>query len=1523
MALNNQPFGAQDASMNSEPQTSAADQFRNYQFGNEGSASQPTDSMSVADQFRNYKFEDESGGGSGGSVLGTAWSGIKRQAQNLRAAIIADDPQASADMSNYARRKAQAASAEYQAGMSQLGSAGQFTAGLLSTAPEIAASMVNPMLGAAAWTASGAGEAAAAQQEAGSDYDVNSAIGAGLGSAVLQEATGGLAGKVGTSLAGRVASPLMQAAAREGAEAVGTGAATAGQQVMTNLAAGKDWNEGVPEAAGMGMLTHGVVKSSMAGINKALGIKTNRGGEQSIKDEQDITDESGLEPNNAYSNQVHEFNNFSTAMSDDIANTPAADDISQKVDAFVNLSMDKGSAKAFQDTAKLAQEHGMPITANFFDQNISEGYRGTGDQYNLAKHVYGLSDEDLVHAGEAVFGAKPTFFGRAEAITKGETTEALRDQLQKSYKAAQDSVLNNADSNYNTVAQMYKSAQMEGSPLTKQYQNLVADLKQYRDWMRSQAQGKSPDVDSLEALSRRVINDSHELGIYGELKGVSGDKGSFNPVTNMQSLQYLYDGAHRIDRSISEARATPTKTKFAGETASGLALDATAALATHGASLPVSLLRHGTAEVTKQMAKRKLRGAKEAGAEMLSKFAADTKPEVSETGVPATDAANAAQNLEAMGIKTEVPEDQKIQVVPEQPTEAQQVMQQADEAQAQQAAEIAPATVGVGANERSMTNEELAKMAQGRHVTQAAEDYAAGKNPWEMTTEEIRQDRAARQAQAQEAAQMARRPTQEEAAPVAEEPAPEAPVAPEEAPAATPEEAQAIPEAEQGAPLSQEDLEATRKRIAQMAKRRAPAEEAPAEPVPEATKPEPISPSELADIRERVSKMAKKPHEEVVPTEETPTAEPEKPVIDFRHEPLSDDAVKGMTEKEIHDHMTAIDKDIQEKGRTQFATENFSKLSEALADRQAQARAEKAAKTSEAARKPKPKAEAEKAEEPVQEAPKSEADELTAVEEPKQVEKPKTDFSTLVRKPLNDKISRFETLKKKEITGDMARGHAKDIGFLKEVDREVTNYADRQGIESNDVWEAIHTAGGMDRLKAGGNSVNQNLNLIMKHVARQRAEEAAKQVNVVTEAMDEAVARDTSKEAINKVKQDYRAKGIKDDVFEEANKLAKERLGEDATPTASQYSSIVRDVLKARAEEAKAMEKSTQTKEERKTGAAEKPKVVERTIEDSRKDLENYATMVGMEDDPDVKRLITRATRSLNKTDKALTPSKVNGLINKIHDIMEEQHEAYQAALAKPETVQPVQLAAYRRRNAELEESMQHTEKFKKELLGKMMKEVEARDKQEIKERNAQEANKKDFEDAQKALQAAEEVNKAHVEEGDKNLRQAVESLKEDGRKMSPAQAETTARAMANKVPTDLTDINDPEFKKFEAQMEIAEHVLAGHGKQAQAQAVNSMLKIVKKGLERKAEFPDSPDLWVAKDDIHTINQGLNPDSKTAGQNTFYGLMYEKVRLALFGDTQATKNVRFADKLIERKLRDLRNAGKVSEGGLGAAGIKE
>lgn len=1412
-----------------------------------------------------------------GSILDTAGSGLNRQYQNTLAALV-NDP----ETSRYQLRKAKQASQEYMKDSSKLGVAGNVAAGALTYTPVIAAGIVNPAAGAAVLGASTTAESLAAQQENNQDYDIGSATMAGLGSAGIELATAGVAGRVG-NVAKNLSRPVTRTAAEMGTVGTQAAASSAGSQAMINLASGRPWDENLGEAAAIGGVAGVGIHGGLRGVNKALNLRTTPQAEAAVGDVRTLSTEAGFQPHESFTRGVHDYTNLTSNLKQDISNAPFGESTTN-VDALVNagITNPEGNVVALKDAAKAAKDFGMPVTSNFFNFDVNGR--------NAATDYLGLNAKTLTKDGQNVQHAVPSLFNRSKAQEAGETKVSWEAKFKKGYDTALNTFKGNADSNVLHISTLLDSDSSKTAGTRPQLIDLKDSLGQYRNYVNDAIErGSIPSDEVLGHYARKIYNLGNETGTYGDLiNPLTGKAGDFDPVTNLKSLKMFYDGSRSNYPSVRDG--TPNVQAEKGGYFQPTIVDA--------AGLMMGTPLVTAAKVAKKVlgagvTQRHLRGTKARGADILDAMAREPvgfRNKAAQEGDFAAGAHEAAADLNDMGINTggaenTVPLSTRTDVTPNDLA-----------AQPVRTPEVAPEPVPADV------------VVQPDVVASETPTI----NPDTLTGRNIRDH------EANLAAQRA-----------AEESAPAAPI--------DPEVAAAQRAAEQAALTERARVDSTRRNTHNTVEddgslvshyddgtsevtRPATVEEAPVEtPAPRGN-----SDAELTALAARMERE----RQAAQPVEQAP-AEPTRGNADST---LTREAARmessreasRITKAEKARHAELMAKQDSEKGLTRGEMDEFDNLSQKYRE----------SDTADAQAAPEATPVSEEGDSTARTAKASDEAHVDSEDGQPISEKgePKVKASELVRRPVDELVNRVKQMSNKERQGNtgLINKAYQAREKLNRVNDAIDDFTADGRHTPEEVWGMINRNGGLDAFEDGG-SVKNRLNSIARKDKDATAKQAESDSKEATKTVDEVVNKKVGKdmdEVLTNMKKDFLTRNIPEDVFEEAKTRASNILDGEYQPehVANQVKEIMKERAKAARDDA-IKAKGDKAKPEPK---AKEEKPVERTMEDSYQDLKGYADSLGAWGDPEVRAIVKKATQAGTKGRKAFKPvsqGKEQSVYNAIDKHIQGQIDAYEAALAAPNVEQHAELANWRRKLANLKDKRENA----KSSSDWMKDKVDARERdakaaiarQDAKQKRAdsifEEANAKatEAEDASKAADKAAEEFDTKVNDA---VNEAKETIQENLKDVSDSRIQNAALEATGAIPDYVMSKYDPDFLKYKAMMGAASDSLKARGLNAEAKAIAKAPEILEKALTRKEQFPHNPEYWLSATDIKGMKDTLNEGVRA---NSWYGDLYQRLRIAVYGSDK-TYEV-FSDKIIQQKLdsaKKRKSAGDVAEGGIGAAGIK-
>lgn len=567
------------------------------------------------------------------------WEGVGRAAgQRVLsglahiAATSTSDPEAS----NYSRRVGRESAISAEQGEAKLGTAGRFAAGGAQYAPAIAAGMVNPFLGAGVASGMSYGDILSEQEKTTGKYDTRAAKLGAAATGAIDLASGGLGSRVGSM----VRRPIQKAATAFMEDAT----SSAGSQVATNLAIGKDWNEGVGEAA-LGGAAFG---AGLRGMNKAAGFAINKGGKKAIQDSQQVQRDHSVNLNQDFADNVTEYSNGAEAFKDlaRTAQTPEAR--AEAVDAFTNLSAKNAGDAAKMNAYLLATNRGVGLTDASLNYNYTPDLGRSGPT-KFAGSNFNLSQADINKIAMIKHDARPSVFRNQKAKVAGETKESFLKNVKDVGMVVLNDVKGTFSDNVTTINKRFDelNAQRKLNPwdVSKETLNSYAELRSTLSSLDSdmKAQLKGEDKSSaIEYSSNKAMKLALELGELDNLKGFDGTPGSFNPIMDVMTAQHL-DNMFKAEYPAFHKGVPDPSKEAAGRQISPIerAAIATSIFVTGGSALPLVMARgaaKGLSEaVSAQRSQTKLRKAKQAPikrAKALAEFAKNVqKPTVKESVV--------------------------------------------------------------------------------------------------------------------------------------------------------------------------------------------------------------------------------------------------------------------------------------------------------------------------------------------------------------------------------------------------------------------------------------------------------------------------------------------------------------------------------------------------------------------------------------------------------------------------------------------------------------------------------------------------------------------------------------------------------------------------------------------------------------------------------------------------------------------------------------------------------------------------
>ena len=574
-----------------------------------------------------------------GWLLGKGgWGGVgeaaKQRVLSGLASIAATstvDPEAS----NYSKRVGIQAAKRAEEQEKTLGTAGRFAAGGAQYAPAIAGGIVNPVLGAGLAAGMSYGDILSEQQKLTGEYDPQAAKLGAAAVGAIDLATAGM----GSKLLGAAKKPLQRVAAGVAEDATASG----GSQVATNLAVGKDWSEGVPEA----LVGGAAVGQGLRGINRAAQFAVNKSGEKAISDTTKIQREHNVNLDPTFADNFAEYSNAAEALRTKAKESTNPVDRADAIAAFTNLSSKNAGEAAKMNAYLLATDNGVGLTDAALNYNYSRDLGKTGPQ-RFAGADFGLTPEKVGKISSLNEEARPSVLRNQKAKVAGETRESHFKQVQDKGKDVLSKVMGNFNSNQALIdnrvdeliaTQKLNPWQVSDDTLSK-YEDLSSALSKLNTLSNSYVKGR--DVSSMiERQSRRAMELATELGEIDNLKGFDGTPGSFNPIMDIMTASHLekmlvsefpafHEGVPKVSKELPGIVTSPAE-KAAALTAMVVA-PATIPLVAGRAAL-----KRGAEVISAGRSQGRLRKAKEktaARGQAISEFARQVQtkqPTVKET----------------------------------------------------------------------------------------------------------------------------------------------------------------------------------------------------------------------------------------------------------------------------------------------------------------------------------------------------------------------------------------------------------------------------------------------------------------------------------------------------------------------------------------------------------------------------------------------------------------------------------------------------------------------------------------------------------------------------------------------------------------------------------------------------------------------------------------------------------------------------------------------------------------------------
>lgn len=566
------------------------------------------DSGSVYSPITSQKeVSSEEGQGWGIGEGNPLLAGVKRGWANIGNAFAANDEQTERELgidpnrSRYAKRVAALYSQESKEEQEKLGTAGQLISGVTQFAPAIGLGLVNPYAGGIAAGSTVYGDSLTTQADEGKEYDLNRARIAGIGSGIIDAATGGLGSKllpIGSSVARRVAT--------NAAEDAGTGV---GMQVGMNYGADHDLDENLAAAAafgaGGGAVIRGGVKAAKSGYDKFKG--SNDGGlpVPSVTDPMLPSPDSNLKMNPNFESNLSSYIERTTDLRNKIETDPV--NRNQHIEDLNNLALSNSGDAAVAEASARLSDSNVPITNTGLNYNYGDDFLHAEGSKNAGSQ-FGLEVRGMIKTGKIKEDARMADFPgrRTDSQTKGLTKESNAKQVVVEGDHHLKNLIGAFDENYAFARKRY--AEVKNDPSIPQAtKNLYKDLETHTSNLQKEAANyasakKKEQSSSLELDAKQAMKIASELGEFHNLVGLDRTPNTFNPIHDIRviamterTLRSEVPTFHEKNADLSKER---TKTLTAGLTPAGLMLDAASVATGLGTTLvPLRHIAKGSGEI--------------------------------------------------------------------------------------------------------------------------------------------------------------------------------------------------------------------------------------------------------------------------------------------------------------------------------------------------------------------------------------------------------------------------------------------------------------------------------------------------------------------------------------------------------------------------------------------------------------------------------------------------------------------------------------------------------------------------------------------------------------------------------------------------------------------------------------------------------------------------------------------------------------------------------------------------------------
>lgn len=1448
----------------------------------------------------------------GGSILNTMQSKWSLDYQNILAANV-DDP----SLSNYARKRAKAQLEDYQQQAAKLNTAENLVAGIGGALPAIGAGIINPILGGAVAAGQGYAGTLGAQLENQGEYDNTKALMAGGAMGLLDAATGGLTNRAKAALP--AAGPL----SRIGINAAEDVTSNVGAQAFENMASGRNWSEGIGDAAMFGAAGGMALRGTLAGLNRAMGRPVNQGGQDAINEVANLQN-SGYNPSNDLQGNAMGYRNMKSDMDSEIASFDqtadgqmAANDVINKQ---IDLAISEGGDAATLDAISMMQAADLDIIDSMYDIEVPAGLSRTADNMRNPGLQIGLTKEQMRKAGTAQQEAHAGKRSQ-EAIDKGLTRDADELKFQdRMIKKVLSPARGTFKTNPNYVKNLIVKAESDGMP--KQYVDKLKmvhkDLSDISNLMEDYTGDKKTDItDSLRITMQRLKPLVNELGLQQDLLNVRGQAGKWDPITDIMTFDRLESFARA--RMPSVHRASPNKFKTGGgQAAQGLGnvMDISAMLSGNFA-LPIA--RRAISSLNKERKARKSQRSLADVKKMGRQRAAD---------IVAADEASIAQNIRKGDMESAA----------------------AASANALNTSGIATGEMGTIADSSSVID------TSGVDAASSAMDSApitpAVDIPTEVPVQTSRPVSPTRPAASTKPA-----------------PEPEAPKPKSDskkmAPSGKTKDATKKPEPESTPePVKEETPKKERRKLnarqaKKVEKKAAEAPQSDSQPLTRKEKRQ-LRALERKARRERPVESTPEPEVTVV---ETP-ATPEKPRSKLQvkaQEPKKTEAPQAeptpVTEPEVS---TKESSKVPARKPAQKAPEEPVSAPEPEASQPLPRQPKKPEKSSEGDSEARAEAEAAKAEAEAQK------------EAAKEPVKPKGPDFKMISQRFRDKIQEMKKsatgrVNSKELAGKIAVLQRESDVF----NSETSSLAKSYNTDKDEISRRIDREGGIGKVMADAKTLGMTTHAYLdmkirdqidgeKVAAKQAADEAQSAIDAANKKLDDietsaaerkkaledrTAAEDKQNQSSsewerkitskrNQTRRRLDAAGYNKKIIDQAMEESNANIaGEDFDP--------VEVNARARTLARKDLEAAQQAAKDAAKADSDAAKSAKQTLGDSKKQLRTALKGLGVQDHPDVRKMMKKFFGNRDMASNPLSDAQRASVLNKADEIINAELEGLQRSLSRPKTDDSVELASLRQR---LNQAQQDAKTFadNRSQYDQLIKTAgdnldtvkrtaaeRAEAEAEVK-RLAEEARKRDeaatkIQEQSEAVDAqsnsvAEDLRSAKVDDeiiqevlwknfgaADKPLsKDRVQKIKNEAfraQEKTEAQDNAKRESLARELQKELDGVlakvpegglesatqqilakatsgNKPE--QIKAAVEASKKALKRAGKADHVAGVEAYQRGLEESLRRKELYPsrEDRDLWVARENITEIQNAMSGDAGKA----YVGNLGQQLR-SITGDT--------------------------------------